>query len=53
MAVEGSDEVAQLARAFNDMLRALQRATESQLASLRARHDELVRMHDSVKLEER
>jgi signal transduction histidine kinase len=47
VAVEGSDEVAQLARAFNEMLLRLQLTTESRLAALREQNSELVRSHEA------
>jgi signal transduction histidine kinase len=47
VAVEGSDEVAHLARAFNEMLLRLQLTTESRLAALREQNAELVRSHEA------
>ncbi len=43
--VEGRDEVAQLGRAFNEMLLRLQLTSESRLAALREQNTELVRAH--------
>jgi two-component system NtrC family sensor kinase len=45
--VEGADEVAQLARSFNEMLLRLQLTTESRLAALRDQNAELVRVHET------
>ncbi|MEI6225780.1 MAG: ATP-binding protein [Deltaproteobacteria bacterium] len=45
VAVEGRDEIAQLARSFNEMLLRLQLTTESRLAALREQNAELVRAH--------
>ncbi len=43
--VEGRDEIAQLARSFNEMLLRLQLTTESRLSALREQNAELVRAH--------
>jgi signal transduction histidine kinase len=45
VSVEGADETAQLARAFNEMLLRLQLITESRLSALREQNAELVRAH--------
>jgi signal transduction histidine kinase len=45
VAVEGRDEIANLARSFNEMLLRLQLTTESRLAALREQNAELVRSH--------
>ena len=49
VSVEGTDEVAQLARAFNEMLLRLQLTTESRLAALREQNAEVVRAHEAQK----
>ncbi len=49
VAVEGVDEVAQLARSFNEMLLRLQLTTESRLSALREQNAELVRAHEQQK----
>ena len=49
VSVEGADEVAQLARSFNEMLLRLQLTTESRLAALREQNAELVRAHEEQK----
>lgn len=43
--VEGSDEIAQLARSFNEMLLRLQLTTESRMAALREQNAEQARAH--------
>ena len=45
VAVEGRDEIANLARSFNEMLLRLQLTTESRLSALREQNAELVRAH--------
>ncbi len=49
VAVEGSDEIAQLARAFNEMLLRLQLTTESRMESLRKQNEETLRSHEAQK----
>ncbi len=45
--VEGRDEIAQLGRAFNEMLLRLQLTTESRLAALREQNAEIVRANEA------
>jgi signal transduction histidine kinase len=49
VSVEGTDEVAHLARAFNEMLLRLQLTTESRLSALREQNAELVRAYEAQK----